>query len=244
MNELIIKDLIVSVEGKEIIKGLNLQMREGEIVALMGPNGSGKSSLANVILGNPKYKVDSGKIYYNGKNILDLKPNERAKLGLFLSFQYPVEVPGVSLANFLRNAYNSLNGNKISVLDFKKLLEEKMSLLKMDKSFASRYLNEGFSGGEKKRAEILQLAVLNPSLAICDETDSGLDISSLRIVANGINKLKNPKNSILLITHYNRILKYIRPDRVYLMINGKIVKEGKAELADEIEEHGYEKFIN
>lgn len=244
MNELIVKDLYVNVDGKEIVKGLNLEVKENEVVALMGPNGSGKSTLANVIMGNPKYQVTKGKILYKGKNILELKPYDRAKLGLFLSFQYPAEVPGVSLANFLRTAYNSLNGNKISVIDFKKLLEEKMSLLKIDKSFMNRYLNEGFSGGEKKRAEILQLTVLNPSLAICDETDSGLDLSSLKIVANGINKLKNSKNSILLITHYNRILQYVKPNRVYIMYNGKIIKEGNAELADKLEKHGYEKFIN
>jgi len=243
-NELIIKDLFVNIDGKEIVKGVNLEVKEGEIVALMGPNGSGKSTLANVIMGNPKYQVTSGKILYKDKNILDLKVDERAKLGLFLGFQYPTEVSGVSLTNFLRTAYNSLNENKISLLDFRKLLEEKMALLKIDKSFMTRYLNEGFSGGEKKRAEILQLAILNPKFAILDETDSGLDISSLKIVANGINKLKNSENSILLITHYNRVLQYIKPDRVYLIIDGKIIKEGKAELAEEIEKYGYEKFIN
>ena len=243
-NELIIKDLFVNIDGKEIVKGVNLEVKDGEIVALMGPNGSGKSTLANIIMGNPKYQVISGKILYKDKNILDLKVDERAKLGLFLSFQYPTEVSGVSLTNFLRTAYNSLNENKISLLDFRKLLEEKMALLKIDKSFMTRYLNEGLSGGEKKRAEILQLAILNPKFAILDETDSGLDISSLKIVANGINKLKNSENSILLITHYNRVLQYIKPDRVYLIIDGKIIKEGKAELAEEIEKYGYEKFIN
>ncbi len=239
---LIIKDLYVSIEGKEIIKGLNLEIKDNEIVALMGPNGSGKSSLANVIMGNLKYNITKGEIIYNGKNILDLKVNERAKLGLFLSFQYPSEIPGLSVSNFLRTAYNSLYNTKISVIEFKRLLEEKMDLLKIDKSFMQRYLNEGFSGGEKKRMEILQLAVLNPKLAILDETDSGLDISSLKIVADGINKLKD-KKSVLLITHYNRILQYIRPDRVYIMVNGKIVMEGKAELAGDLEKHGYEKFI-
>ena len=240
-NELVIKDLFVSVDGKEIIKELNLNVKENEVVALMGPNGSGKSSLANVIMGNSKYKVEKGEIIYKGKNILDLKVHERAKLGLFLSFQYPYEISGVTLTNFLRTAYSSLYG-KISVLDFKKLIEEKMNLLKMDKIFMGRYVNEGFSGGEKKKAEILQLAVLNPKLAILDETDSGLDIDSLKIIADGINKLKN-NNSFLIITHYNRILNYIKPDRVYVMINGKIAKEGKAELANEIEKNGYERFI-
>lgn len=242
-NELIIKDLFVNVDGKEIIKGVNLEIYENEIVALMGPNGSGKSTLANVIMGNPKYQIVSGKIIYKNKNILDLKVDERAKLGLFLSFQYPFEISGVTLSNFLRTAYNSLNENKISLLDFKKLLEEKMNLLKMDKSFINRYLNEGFSGGEKKKAEILQLAVLNPKLAVLDETDSGIDVTNLRIIANSINKLKNSENSILLITHYNRILKYIKPDRVYIMVDGKIVDEGGANLADEIEEKGYKKYL-
>lgn len=242
-NELIIKDLFVNIDGKEIIKGVNLEVKEGEIVALMGPNGSGKSTLANIIMGNPKYQVTSGKILYKDKNILDLKVDERAKLGLFLSFQYPTEVSGVSLTNFLRTAYNSLNENKISLLDFKKLLEEKMTLLKIDKSFMTRYLNEGFSGGEKKRAEILQLAILNPKFAILDETDSGADVDSLKVIANGINSLKNKEKSFLLITHYNRILRYIKPDRVYVMVNGKIVDEGGAKLADEIEEKGYKKYI-
>ena len=243
MNNLIIKDLVVSVEGNKIVQGLNLEVKEGEVVALMGPNGSGKSTLANVIMGNPKYKVESGEIYYHDKNILGLKPNERAKLGLFLSFQYPAEIPGLTISNFLRSAYNSLNNTKIPLMDFKKLLEEKMSLLKIDKSFASRYLNEGFSGGEKKRAEILQLSVLNPKLSILDETDSGTDVDSLKVIAKGINSLKNKNNSFLLITHYNRILKYIKPDRVYVMVNGRIVEEGDYRLADEIEERGYKKYL-
>ncbi len=242
-NELIVKDLYVNVDGKEIIKGLNLTVNEGEVVALMGPNGSGKSTLANVVMGNPNYEVKSGKILYKNKNILDLKVDERAKLGLFLSFQYPQEIPGVSLGNFLRTAYNSLNGNKISLMDFRRLLDEKMNLLKIDKSFVSRYLNDGFSGGEKKKAEILQLAVLNPKLAILDEADSGTDIDSLKIIANGINSLKNKENSFLIITHYNRILKYIKPDRVYVMINGNVVDEGGYKLAEKIEKEGYKKYL-
>ena len=242
---LIIKDLHINVDEKEIVKGINLEIKEGEIAALMGPNGSGKSSLANVIMGNPKYKVTKGSISYKGKNVLELKVNERAKLGLFLSFQYPFEVPGLSVSNFLRTAYISLNNKKISVIEFKKLLEEKMNLLKMDKSFSTRYLNEGFSGGEKKRMEILQMAVLNPKLAIIDEVDSGADIDSLKIMANGIKILNKENNmSTLIITHYNRILKYIKPDKVYIMMDGKIVDSGDHELANEIEEKGYKGYIN
>jgi len=238
-----IKNLFVNIEGKEIVKGLNLEIKEGEIAALMGPNGSGKSTIANVIMGNPKYEVAKGEIIYKGKNILDLKVYERAKLGLFLSFQYPVEIPGVSLINFLRTAYNSIHG-ELSVIAFKKLLEEKMELLRMDKSFMDRYLNEGFSGGEKKRAEILQLAILNPSIAVIDEVDSGADVDSLKVFANGINTINKENNSgILLITHYNRILKYIKPNKVYVMINGKIVDSGNYKLAEEIEKKGYEKYL-
>ena len=241
---LIIKNLYVTIEGKEIVKGLNLEVKDNEIAALMGPNGSGKSSLANVIMGNPKYKIKKGEIFYKGENILDLKVHERAKLGLFLSFQHPHEVPGLTVNNFLRTAYNSLHNKKISVMEFRKLLEEKMKLLKMDKSFSARYLNEGFSGGEKKRMEILQLAVLNPDLAIIDEADSGTDIDSLKIISKGINMLnKENKTGILLITHYNRILKYIKPDKVYIMINGKVVDSGDHRLADKIENDGYKKYL-
>lgn len=243
-NELLIKDLHVNVNNIEVVKGINLEIKENEVVALMGPNGSGKSTLANVIMGNPKYEVTKGKILYKDKNVLDLKVHERAKLGLFLSFQYPQEISGVTVSNFLRTAYNSLNDKKISVIEFKKLLEEKMGLLKMDKSFASRYLNEGFSGGEKKRMEILQLAVLNPKLALIDEADSGADVDSLRIISNGINNLNKETNmGILIITHYNRILKYIKPNKVYVMVGGKIVDEGSSKLADEIEEKGYKKYV-
>ena len=240
---LIINDLHVSVEGKEIVKGINLEIKKGEIVALMGPNGSGKSSLANVIMGNPNYKVSKGEILYKDKKVLDLKVNERAKLGIFLSFQYPYEIPGLTVSNFLRTAYNSLHDKKISVIEFKKLLEDRMNLLKMDKSFVNRYLNEGFSGGEKKRMEILQMSVLNPELAILDETDSGTDIDSLKIIAEGINKLKTKEKSILLITHYNRILQYIKPDKVYVMVDGKIVDTGDFKLANEIEANGYKKYL-
>ena len=241
---LIIKDLHISVDGKEIVNGLNLDVKEGEIAALMGPNGSGKTTIANVIMGNPKYKVEKGEIFYKGKNILNLKVNERAKLGIFLSFQHPHEIPGLSIGNFLRTAYNSLNDKKISVIAFRKILEEKMNLLKIDKSFINRYLNEGFSGGEKKRMEILQLAVLNPNLAIIDEADSGADIDSLKIISKGINMLNKENNmGVLLITHYNRILKYVKPDKVYVMVNGKIVDSGDYKLADEIEEKGYKEYL-
>ena len=236
--------MYVSVEGKEIVKGLNFEVKDNEVVALMGPNGSGKSTIANVIMGNPKYKIENGEIFYKDKNILDLKVYERAKLGLFLSFQHPHEIPGLTVSNFLRTAYSSLH-SKISVMEFRKLLEEKMKLLKMDKIFSTRYLNEGFSGGEKKKMEILQLAVLNPSLAIIDEADSGTDIDSLKIISKGINILNKENNmGVLLITHYNRILKYIKPDKVYIMVNGKIVDSGDYNLADEIEEKGYKKYLS
>ena len=248
MAVLEIKDLHVSVEGKEIVKGVNLKVEQGKIHAIMGPNGSGKSTLANVLMGHPKYKVEKGSITFDGKNVLQMSPDQRAKLGMFLAFQYPVEIAGVSLFNFLRAAYNSINNGHakniekevISVLDFQKMLKEKVKLLQMDESFIYRHLNEGFSGGEKKRAEILQLAVLNPKIAILDETDSGLDIDSVKIVANGVNDLKGKEMGVLLITHYQRILKYIRPDFVHVMKDGKIVKSGGADLAEELEQKGYD----
>tara|TARA_Y100000310_G_scaffold302635_1_gene340205 strand:+ start:44585 stop:45334 length:750 start_codon:yes stop_codon:yes gene_type:complete len=238
-----IKDLHVNVEGKEILKGVNLEIKEGEIVAFMGPNGSGKSTLSYTIMGHPKYEITKGKILYNGEDITDIEPNERAKKGLFLSFQYPNEIPGVSVSNFLRTALNSKRENPINVLDFRKLLLEKLELLKMDKSFMNRYLNEGFSGGEKKRAEILQLAILEPKMAILDETDSGLDIDSLKTVADGINKIKTKDMGVLIITHYQRILNYIIPDRVYVLVDGKIAESGGKELVHELEEKGYAKWV-
>ncbi len=242
MEELIIKNLEVSVENKKILKGINLTVKKGEVAVLMGPNGSGKSTLAYTIMGHPKYKVDAGTILYKGKNVLELKPNERAKLGVFLSFQYPSEIGGVTLSNFLRTAYKAITNQQISIMDFKKLLKEKMKLLKLDDKFAERFLNEGFSGGEKKKAEILQLALLHPHLALLDETDSGLDIDALKTVSEGINAVKeqNKEMSILLITHYQRILDYIKPDKVYIMLNGKIVMEGGNELVKELELKGYE----
>ena len=242
-DELIIKDLHVSVEGQRILNGVNLVVKKGEVCALMGPNGSGKSTLAYTLMGHPKYTVDKGEAWYKGQNILELKPDERAKLGLFLSFQYPQEIPGVSVSNFLRTALNAVKPSQISVPDFVKLLKEKMKLLKIDDSFSRRYLNEGFSGGEKKRAEILQLAVLQPEMAILDETDSGLDIDSLKIVAEGVNSMLNPNFGALIITHYQRILSYVTPDRIHIMVKGKIVKSGGKELAHELEAKGYDDII-
>ena len=210
-----IKNLHVNVEGKEILKGASLVARDNEVTVLMGPNGSGKSTLANTLMGHPKYEITKGEMKFNNKILNELGPEERAKLGLFLSFQYPQEISGVSVRNFLRTAYNSVKGVKLSPLEFRKIIEEKMELLKMDKNIADRYLNEGFSGGEKKRSEILQLAVLEPKFAILDETDSGLDITNLKTVAEGVNKIKeNLGIGILIITHYKRILGYIKPDKV------------------------------
>ena len=242
MNELQIKDLHVEIEGKEILKGVSIDASMGEVVALMGPNGAGKSSLGYALLGHPAYKVTAGQIIFKGEDVTKLPPNERAKKGLFLSFQYPSEVPGVSMANFLRSAINARREKKnpIPVGEFIKQLKEIMKMLKIDESFIHRYLNEGFSGGEKKRAEILQLAMLKPGMAVLDETDSGLDIDSLKVVADGINKLMSPGMGILLITHYQRILNYIKPNKVYIMMNGKVVKSGGAELVHQIEAQGYE----
>ncbi|MBS3097095.1 Fe-S cluster assembly ATPase SufC [Candidatus Woesearchaeota archaeon] len=242
-DELIVKDLHVSIEGQRILNGVNLVVKKGEVCALMGPNGSGKSTLAYTLMGHPKYTVDKGEAWYKGQNILELKPDERAKLGLFLSFQYPQEIPGVSVSNFLRTALNAVKPSQISVPDFVKLLKEKMKLLKIDDSFSRRYLNEGFSGGEKKRAEILQLAVLQPEMAILDETDSGLDIDSLKIVAEGVNSMLNPNFGALIITHYQRILSYVTPDRIHIMVKGRIVKSGGKELAHELEAKGYDEII-
>src|SRR3989338_8863768 len=235
-----IKDLHVSIDGKEILKGITLSVDKGKVAAIMGPNGSGRSTLAYALMGHPRYEITKGKIMLNGKDITKDAPDERAKKGLFLSFQYPQEIAGVSVSNFLRTALNAKRKEKISVPEFHKLLQQKMELLKMDKNFSLRYLNEGFSGGEKKKAEILQMAVLSPSIGILDETDSGLDVDSLRIVANGVNKLKGPKMGILLITHYQRILNYITPDKVHIVMAGKIVKSGGKGLALQVEEKGYD----
>ena len=242
-EDLVIKDLHVSVEGQKILNGIDLTIKKGEVSALMGPNGSGKSTLAYTLMGHPKYTVDKGEVWFKGKNILELGADERAKLGVFLSFQYPQEIPGVSVSNFLRTALNAVKPGKYSIPDFVKLLKEKMALLKVDNKFSGRYLNEGFSGGEKKKAEILQMAVLQPEMAVLDETDSGLDIDSLRVVAEGVNSLLNPNMGVLVITHYQRLLNYIKPDNVHVMLKGRIVRSGGKELAHELESMGYEKLI-
>ena len=246
MSELDIRNLHAGIEGREILKGVNLTIRQGEVHALMGPNGTGKSTLAYTLLGHPNYEVTQGEVWFKGQNILELEPDERAHLGLFLAFQYPVAIPGVSVANFLRAA---INANRkaanseykgIPVPEFRKLLKERMDLLRMDHAFAGRYLNEGFSGGEKKRAEVLQMAALKPEIAVMDETDSGLDIDALRIVSDGVNALRGPELGVLVITHYQRILNYIKPGHVHIMLDGRIVESGGADLALHLEEHGYD----
>jgi len=238
-----IKDLHAEVEGKEILRGVDLEIDLGKVHALMGPNGSGKSTLANVLMGHPKYKVTKGKIILDGEDITELEADKRAKKGLFLSFQYPSEITGVTLNNFLRTAYNSVKEEKLNVIDFYKFFKQKMEELHIDPSFSKRYVNEGFSGGEKKRAEILQMAVLAPKYAILDETDSGTDVDALKIIGNAVNDMKSPNKATLIITHYYRILNYITPDKVHIMINGKIVKEGGKELAEEIENYGFEAYM-
>src|SRR6195952_193324 len=239
-----VKDLHAGIDGKEILKGLNLQVNKGEVHAIMGPNGSGKSTLSKVLAGHPSYQVISGEVLYKGENLLELEPDERAKAGIFLAFQYPVEVPGVSNSQFLRLAYNEkmkhLGEEELDPLEFKDYLKEKAKIVEMSSEFFKRSVNEGFSGGEKKRNEILQMAVLNPTLAILDETDSGLDIDALRIVAEGVNTLRSTENAIILVTHYQRLLNYIQPDFVHVLAGGKIVKQGGKELALELEEKGYD----
>ncbi len=237
-----IKDLRASIEGKEILKGLSLTINKGEVHAIMGPNGSGKSTLANVLMGNPSYEITGGEILFKGQRLNDLAPDERARLGLFLAFQYPVAIPGVTMVNFLRQALNAQRGEEVPIREFRERLFQKMDLLKMDQEFARRYVNDGFSGGEKKRAEMLQLAMLEPSLAVLDETDSGLDIDALRTVAEGVNTLMNPEMGLLLITHYQRLLNYIRPQFVHVLIDGRIVRSGGPELALELEEKGYDEL--
>ena len=234
-----IKNLHAQSENKIILKGINLRLEPGKIHALMGPNGSGKTTLAYVLMGHPKYRITSGEILLNGKDLTKMDPHERAKEGLFLSFQQPIEISGVSISNFLRQAHNSIKEKKLSLLEFRYLLEEKAKELDIDPKFLNRYVNQGFSGGEKKKMEILQMAVLDPKIAILDETDSGLDIDSLKRVAEGVNKLKSPDKTILIITHYKRILDYAKPDKVSIMLDGKIVLEGNSDIVDHLEEKGY-----
>ena len=246
MTELSIKNLHVSIEDTPIIKGLNLTVRKGEVHAIMGPNGTGKSTLAYAVMGHPKYEITEGDILLDGESILDMAPDERSRVGVFLAFQYPVSIPGVTVANFLRTALNARKRHSnppqddISVLEFRKMLKSKMDLLEMEYSFGGRYLNEGFSGGEKKRTEVLQLAVLEPAFAILDETDSGLDIDAIRIVSEGVNAIKGPNMGVMVITHYQRILNYIKPDFVHIMFDGRIVESGSEELSLILEEEGYD----
>ncbi len=241
---LTIKNLHASINGKEILKGLNLEVKAGEVHAIMGPNGAGKSTLASVLAGKEDYEITEGSVSFDGKDLLELETEDRAREGLFLAFQYPVEIPGVSNVNFLRTAINEIREYKgeeaISAKDFMALVREKSALVELDSKLATRSVNEGFSGGEKKRNEIFQMAMLEPKLAILDETDSGLDIDALRIVANGVNKLKSPNNASLVITHYQRLLDYIVPDVVHVLYDGRIVKSGPKELALELEEKGYD----
>lgn len=239
-----IKDLHASIEGTEILKGLNLSVKPGEVHAIMGPNGAGKSTLASVLAGREEYEIEKGAVDFDGKDLLELETEERAKEGLFLAFQYPVEIPGVSNINFLRTAINEIRAYKgeepMAGKDFMALVKEKSKIVELDPKLASRSVNEGFSGGEKKRNEIFQMAMLNPKLAILDETDSGLDIDALRVVANGVNNLRSENNAIIVITHYQRLLDYIVPDFVHVLADGKIVKTGPKELALELEEKGYD----
>jgi Fe-S cluster assembly ATP-binding protein len=239
----VVDGLHVSVEGKEIVKGLDLTVQRGEIHAIMGPNASGKSTLAHALMGHPRYEVTQGRVLLKGKNILGLKPDERARLGLFLAFQYPRAIPGVSMVNFLRSALRAVRGSDVPVREFRATLQETMGLLKMDEGFARRYINDGFSGGEMKRAEVLQMGILQPEMAILDETDSGLDIDALRTVSEGINALADDRRGFLIITHYQRILDYVRPHQVHVLFDGRIIKSGGPELAQALEAEGYERLI-
>ena len=239
-----VEDLEVSVEGKQILNGLSLTVPAGEVHAIMGPNGSGKSTLANTLMGHPRYVVTGGRILLKGEDVTGMPPNERARKGMFLAMQYPTSIPGVTMVNFLRAALKAVQGKDVPVREFRERLFEAMAILKMDESFARRYVNEGFSGGEKKRAEVLQMSLLRPAMAVMDETDSGLDIDALRTVADGINALRGEDLGILLITHYQRILNYVTPDRVHVLYRGRIVRAGGRELAAELEEKGYDWITN
>jgi len=249
LPDLVIRNLRASIDGAEILKGIDLELSKGEIHAIMGPNGSGKSTLAHVLMGHPAYEVTGGEVTFKGADVLELEPDERSRLGMFLAFQYPSAIPGVTVANFLRMAVNahrrSEDGGEdpIRIPEFRKLLQENMEVLKIDRAMTSRYLNDGFSGGEKKRVEILQMAMLEPRIAILDETDSGLDIDALRIVAEGVNALVGPDMGALVITHYQRILNYVTPDHVHVFVDGQVVASGGAELAHQLEAEGYEAFL-
>jgi len=245
MPDLIIRNLRASIDGAEILKGVDLELSKGEVHAIMGPNGSGKSTLAHVLMGHPAYEVTDGEVIFQGEQVLELEPDERARLGLFLAFQYPSSIPGVTVANFLRLAVNAQRRgpdgeeNPVRIPEFRAMLQENMDALKIDRSMTSRYLNDGFSGGEKKRMEMLQMAMLRPQIAILDETDSGLDIDALRIVSDGVNSLVGPAMGALVITHYSRLLKYIKPHHIHVLVDGRIVRSGGPELADELERDGY-----
>jgi Fe-S cluster assembly ATP-binding protein len=245
MADLAIRNLHASIDGAEILKGVDLELSKGEVHAIMGPNGSGKSTLAHVLMGHPSYEVTEGEVEFKGQQMLELDPDERSRLGMFLAFQYPSAIPGVTVANFLRLAVNAHRRgpdgeeNPIRIPEFRKLLTESMEELKIERAMTSRYLNEGFSGGEKKRMEMLQMAVLKPEIAVLDETDSGLDIDALRIVSDGVNRLVGPEMGVLVITHYARLLKYIKPDHIHVLVDGRIVRSGGPELADELEREGY-----
>jgi len=250
MADLVIRGLHASIDGAEILKGVDLELSKGEVHAIMGPNGSGKSTLAHVLMGHPAYEVTGGEVVFNGEDVLELEPNERSQLGLFLAFQYPAAIPGVTVANFLRMAVNAHRRdddgteNPIRIPEFRKLLQESMEQLKIDRSMTSRYLNDGFSGGEKKRMEMLQMAMLRPEIAILDETDSGLDIDALKVVSEGVNRFaEDGDKAVLLITHYTRILRYIKPDFVHVFVGGRVAESGGAELADKLEEEGYESYV-
>ena len=243
MAELLrVENVRASIEEKEILKGINLTINKGEIHVVMGTNGAGKSTLANVIMGNPAYEVTEGSIIFDGENITEEAVNDRAKKGIFMSFQHPISVPGITVENFIRTAKNTITGENVRALAFKKELKEKMDELSFDTSYAQRYVNEGFSGGERKKNEILQMSILNPKLAILDETDSGLDVDAVRIVSEGVNRFHNEDNAVLIITHHNQILQKLKPDYVHVLINGKIVKTGDASLVREIEEKGYDAY--
>ena len=239
---LVIENLHVEVEGKPILKGVSLEVKAGEVHAIMGPNGSGKSTLSFCLMGHPKYAVTGGRVLYQGRDLAGLSPNERAKAGMFLAFQYPTAIPGVTISNFLRSALKAVRVGEVSIKDFRQLVKAQIKMLGIQDGFMNRYVNDGFSGGEKKRLEILQLAVLQPQLAVLDETDSGLDIDALQVVAKGINAMRTPQRGILLITHYQRLLNYITPDHVHVMVDGAIAKSGGAGLALELEREGYKGF--